>query len=126
MDEPHVYVASTVVGSPSPQRLADFYQALLGWNRLDDEWGWVKLQPPAGGGGLSFQYEASYIEPRWPSAVGAQQMMMHLDLATDDLDAATSRAEALGARSVEHQPQPHVRVMLDPDGHPFCLFFRGP
>jgi hypothetical protein len=24
------------------------------------------------------------------------------------------------------QPQEDVRVMLDPDGHPFCLFVSGP
>jgi len=31
-------------------------------------------------------------------------------------------AQAQGARLAEHQPQEHVRVMLDPEGHPFCLF----
>ena len=28
---------------------------------------------------------------------------------------------ALGATLAEHQPQEHVRVLLDPVGHPFCL-----
>jgi catechol 2,3-dioxygenase-like lactoylglutathione lyase family enzyme len=120
-----MYVAATVLGSPDPQRLADFYQALLGWNRLDNKPGWVTLQPSSGGTGLSFQHEASFMPPRWPSSAEAQQMMMHLDIATDDLDAAVSRAEALGARLADFQPQSHVRVMLDPDGHPFCLFARG-
>ena len=27
-----------------------------------------------------------------------------------------------GATLAAHQPQKAVRVMLDPDGHPFCLF----
>jgi hypothetical protein len=32
-------------------------------------------------------------------------------------------AESLGARVAEHQPQAgRVTVMLDPAGHPFCLF----
>jgi hypothetical protein len=52
-------------------------------------------------------------------------MMMHLDIATDDLTAAVRRAEANGAQRAEHQPQAHVRVMLDLDGHPFCLFVEG-
>jgi hypothetical protein len=28
----------------------------------------------------------------------------------------------LGARVAEFQPQDEVRVLLDPAGHPFCLF----
>jgi hypothetical protein len=28
----------------------------------------------------------------------------------------------VGATLAENQPQEHVRVMLDPAGHPFCLF----
>lgn len=37
--------------------------------------------------------------------------------------AVTIGAEPAGARTLaEDRPQPHVRVMLDPHGHPFCLF----
>jgi hypothetical protein len=35
-------------------------------------------------------------------------------------------AQEAGATVAGHQPQPDVRVMLDPDGHPFCLFRGGP
>jgi catechol 2,3-dioxygenase-like lactoylglutathione lyase family enzyme len=122
---PNMQVTATVIGTPNPQRLADFYQALLEWNRLDNKPGWVKLQPSSGGPCLSFQYEASFMPPEWPAVAGAQHMMMHLDIAANDLEAAVSRAEELGARRADYQPQPHVRVMLDPDGHPFCLFTRG-
>ena len=31
-------------------------------------------------------------------------------------------AIAAGAILADVQPQEHVRVMLDPAGHPFCLF----
>ncbi|WP_169501813.1 VOC family protein [Kribbella catacumbae] len=27
-----------------------------------------------------------------------------------------------GAELAAYQPQDNVRVMLDPDGHPFCLY----
>jgi len=107
-----------------PQRLAAFYQELLGWQRLGDEPGWVRLESAEGRAGLLFQYELEYVSPEWPPAVGAQQMM-HLDIATDDLDAAVRRAEAIGAQRADHQLQAHVRVMLDPDGHPFWLFVEG-
>jgi hypothetical protein len=49
-------------------------------------------------------------------------MMAHLDIEVDDLDAAGDRAAALGATLAVFQPQEHVRVWLDPVGHPFCLF----
>jgi hypothetical protein len=49
-------------------------------------------------------------------------MMVHVDIAVDDLDAATSWAIEVGAKVAEHQAQSRVRVMLHPAGHPFCLF----
>jgi len=48
--------------------------------------------------------------------------MLHLDIATDDLEAAVAFAIECGATQAEFQPQEDVRVMFDPDGHPFCLF----
>ncbi len=49
-------------------------------------------------------------------------MMVHLDIGVDDLHSGVGWALAQGARLAEHQPQHHVRVMLDPEGHPFCFF----
>jgi len=83
------------------------------------------LKPPEGRTGLSFQYEAGYVPPAWPTTTGQQQMMVHLDIAVDDLNTGVARATELGARLAEHQPQADVRVMIDPAGHPFCLF-EGP
>ena len=40
------------------------------------------------GTGLSFQFEEDSTPPEWPPSAGAQHMMMHLDLGTDDLDGA--------------------------------------
>lgn len=36
--------------------------------------------------------------------------------------AGVAWAVEAGATVAEHQPQEGVRVMLDPAGHPFCLF----
>jgi hypothetical protein len=52
-------------------------------------------------------------------------MQLHLDLMTEDLEADVARAVALGATLEEHQPLDGVRVLRDPDGHPFCLFRPG-
>ena len=49
-------------------------------------------------------------------------MMTHLDISIENLKAGVAWAEESGAVVAEFQPQKHVRVMLDPDGHPFCLF----
>jgi hypothetical protein len=53
---------------------------------------------------------------------GEQQIMTHIDIAVEDLEAAVAWAVAAGATLAAHQPQHHVRVLLDPAGHPFCLF----
>jgi len=80
------------------------------------------VRPPDGGTGLSFQHEPGYAAPVWPAGPGDQQMMTHLDIAVEDLAAAVAWAEQAGATLAGYQPQEHVRVLLDPAGHPFCLF----
>jgi hypothetical protein len=49
-------------------------------------------------------------------------MMLHLDFEVTDLEAETQRALQLWAELASYQPQENVRVMLDPAGHPFCLY----
>jgi catechol 2,3-dioxygenase-like lactoylglutathione lyase family enzyme len=126
MPRPRIRVSAATLSSPDTARLADFYQRLLGWVVVASESGWIRLRPPAGGAGLSFHHEDHYQPPIWPSTPGSQLMMMHLDIAVEDLDAGVAWAQELGATVADHQPQPHVRVMLDPDGHPFCLFRGAP
>ena len=115
-------LTATVLGAPDPRALAGFYQRLLGWGLGSDEPGWVTLQPPGGGVGLSFQVEGAHVRPTWPAGPGDQQMQMHLDIEVDDLEAAGAQAVAAGAVLAEYQPQEDVRVYLDPAGHPFCLW----
>jgi catechol 2,3-dioxygenase-like lactoylglutathione lyase family enzyme len=121
---PPLTLTGTVLASSDANALADFYRRLLGWPARADEPGWVALSAPGGGAGLSFQTEKAYVRPTWPASPDAQQMMMHLDIEVDDLDAAGAHALALGAVLAEFQPQAMVRVYLDPAGHPFCLWVR--
>lgn len=74
---------------------------------------------------LSFHHDEHYRPPVWPRRDGEQQMMLRLDLDVDDLSAACAHALRSGARLAGYQPQPDVRVLLDPDGHPFCLAELG-
>ena len=61
--------------------------------------------------------------PVWPQTAEAQQMQAHLEVRVDgDLLTALDRAIALGATLAAYQPQDDVRVLLDPAGHPFCLW----
>lgn len=121
-DRPRLTVAATVLDSPDAQQLAGFYERLLGWARHHDEPDWVTLRPPDGGAGLSFQTEPAYVRPVWPAGPQEPQMMAHLDIEVDDLEAASAHAVAAGATVADFQPQDDVRVHLDPAGHPFCLF----
>jgi hypothetical protein len=75
---------------------------------------------------LGFQRAEGYERPQWPNLPHRQQMMMHLDLEVGDLDASVQQAVADGATLAEFQPQEKVRVLLDPAGHPFCLYTDEP
>ncbi len=119
-------VSAVVLGAPDPRALAAFYKRLLGWRVVDDSPVWVRIRPPSGGAGLSFQHEPSFVPPVWPAAPGEQRMTSHLDIAVEDLEAAVDWASDAGAALADHQPQDDVRVMLDPVGHPFCLFRGSP
>jgi catechol 2,3-dioxygenase-like lactoylglutathione lyase family enzyme len=132
---PWMEVSAVTVGAPDPRELAGFYARMLGWSVAAEnppepggppESGWAQLRPPAGQAGptLNFEYEAHYVRPVWPSVAGEQHITEHLDIAVDDLDETVAWAIAAGAALADYQPQPDVRVMLDPAGHPFCLFLR--
>lgn len=112
-----------VLDAPDAPELAHFYERLLGWTVFDEEEGWATLAPSKEAGyNLAFQTEKNYERPTWPSEPGKQTMMLHLDLQVDDLGEAVAYAEECGAQQAPYQPQDDVRVMLDPAGHPFCLY----
>jgi catechol 2,3-dioxygenase-like lactoylglutathione lyase family enzyme len=116
------------------EELAEFYGRLLGWEisardtPATRQGGseWIAMLDPAGGVGLSFQAEEWYEPPVWPEQPGAREKMLHFEIAVDDLDAAVADVVTAGGRIAPHQPADrdpaHLRVMLDPAGHPFCLF----
>ena len=88
----------------------------------------MRVRPPSGdpsAAGRSFADEPHHVPPVWPTVAGEQQMMAHLDIAVEDVGAGVAWALECGATVAAHQPQEGVRVMLDPAGHPFCLF-AGP
>ena len=107
--------------APDAPSLARFYSQLLGRPIDKEEPSWATIGQ-AGESYIAFQTSPEYVPPVWPPEDGRQQMMMHLDVEVHDLEAAVADAIELGARLADHQPQDNVRVMLDPVGHPFCLY----
>ncbi|MGO8877809.1 MAG: VOC family protein [Acidimicrobiales bacterium] len=111
----------TAIEAPDPAALAGFYSELLGWPIGHQEPGTAILAAPEGSIYIVFQEATDYEAPVWPPSDGSQRPMMHFDFQVGDLDSAMAEAVALGATVARHQPQEHVRVLLDPAGHPFCL-----
>lgn len=106
--------------------LTRFYSELRQWRilALDESDG--TLDAGEGVAYLSIQHNPHYRRPMWPAGSGDQQMMLHLDFEVTDLNAEVERAVSLGARLAQYQPQENVRVLLDPSGHPFCLYISAP
>jgi catechol 2,3-dioxygenase-like lactoylglutathione lyase family enzyme len=114
----------TILAAPDPVALGRFYQGLLGGELDEGDPGFVTLLVrPTDTTSLAFQLEPDHVAPVWPvPGVRDQQMQVHLDVGVTDVAAAVEDALALGARLADEQPQDDVRVMLDPVGHPFCLY----
>jgi catechol 2,3-dioxygenase-like lactoylglutathione lyase family enzyme len=111
----------TAIEAPDPAALARFYAELLGWHIGHEEPGTSIVAACPHGPFFVFQKAHGYRPPTWPPVDGAQRPMMHFDFQVGDLEEAVAEAVALGASVASAQPQEHVRVLLDPAGHPFCL-----
>lgn len=132
-DIPKLRLTSVTIGAPDPRALAAFYARLLGTAVHDEdpprpgeppEAGWAQLRATHDGGSVTVnvEYEECWQTPVWPAQPGSQVATQHLDIYVDDLEAAETWAVDCGARLADQQPQDAVRVLLDPAGHPFCLF----
>jgi catechol 2,3-dioxygenase-like lactoylglutathione lyase family enzyme len=108
----------TVIDCEDPSELARFYEALLGYTRVQDESDWVVIGKAPDFPGLAFQRVEGYRPPQWPDA--AHPAQMHLDIRVDDLQVAATKAQALGARLLS-QSSEIFWVFADPAGHPFCI-----
>jgi catechol 2,3-dioxygenase-like lactoylglutathione lyase family enzyme len=130
---PRLQLTSVTISCPDPRALAAFYAELLGAEitasepplREDPEdAGWAQIRTFGEDSvvTLNFEHERHWTRPTWPSEPGKQHITEHLDINVEDLESAVSWALECGATLAAYQPQEDVRVCLDPDGHPFCLF----
>ncbi|TYL45689.1 VOC family protein [Nocardioides sp. BGMRC 2183] len=107
------------IDTPDAARAARFYAALTGGEASEfPEYRYAAVE--ALGTSLNFQTVADYRRPEWPGQEHPQQF--HLDFGVPALEPAIAHAQALGATVAAEQPDGATwRVMIDPDGHPFCL-----
>ncbi|HHV12949.1 MAG TPA: VOC family protein [Clostridiales bacterium] len=127
MSRPIINFSSVTLDCPNQEELANFYAALLGWNkqRFDEEW--LAVISPDEHICLLFQEIEDYIPPVWPNEKGNQQQMTHLDFTASpsEKEAVKSHALACGATLASVQYSRNYTVFIDPVGHPFCIGFFG-
>lgn len=102
----------------NPPRQAAFYAGVLGWDvtHSQDEYSMVS----DGRTSIGFGKVDDYTPPAWPDTSAGKRF--HLDLSVTDLAEAEKRCHELGASTPEFQPGGQSwRVLLDPEGQPFCL-----
>jgi hypothetical protein len=130
----------------TPGRWRNSNAALLGWRVADQgpEGWWAIIRSPDDSLKIEFAGSPDYRPPVWPgrspeewihdpdpspSPSDEQQMMMHLDIEVDDLEAAVAAVIELGGSQAAWQPPnrdaSRMRIMLDPAGHPLCVFLPG-
>ena len=113
-------LVAVTIDSSNAANLADFYAKLTGGEVTFSDADMGYAQTKFAGATLNFQQVHGFTAPQWPGQEHAQQF--HLDLSVEDLDDAVEHAKGLGATEALEQPSAEdYRVMIDPDGHPFCL-----
>ena len=118
-DDPNTTLMGVNLDCPDAKALSQFYSELLGKPITYDGDGMAMIgndgeQP------VLFQQVASYTPPQWPDPAHPQQF--HLDVMTDDIEAAEQSALALGATRLPGEGD-NWRVYADPAGKPFCLLW---
>ena len=107
------------VDSTDPARIADFWQAALGWRRTYEDADEVVLEPPAGSPEDGVSPDLLFL--RVPEGKTVKNRL-HLDLRPVDQAAEVARLEGLGARRVDvGQGEQTWVVLADPDDNEFCV-----
>ena len=119
-----VFINSVTIDCLHPSELADFYVRLLGWDIILEEEDFVSLAAHDFPVRLGFQLNPDFVPPVWPERQGEQQQMVYLDFKAADQDhmlTLVQHAITCGARKADTQFSEFWTVMIDPEGHPFCI-----
>ena len=102
-----------------PVVLAEFWARMLGGEVVFSNERTVAVQTPWVW--IAALRVDDHVPPSWPDASVPKHL--HLDLAVEELEASVAEAISYGAVVADHQPSPdRFQVLLDPAGHPFCLW----
>lgn len=110
------WLRAIVVDADDPERLAAFWQAVLGVGVIERVEDWIQLAPDEGRAFLAFQPATD--------AAPAGQMRLRPDIEVEDMDVAQARIEELGGRLVAIIAEPGGethRRMADPEGNEFTI-----
>ena len=115
-----VRIQCLCIDTVDPVRLAEFWQAVLGWRRTEEAPDEVVLEPQTGSPEEGVVADLLFL--RVPEAKSGKNRL-HLDLRPKDQALEVARLEALGARRVDIGQGAGVSwvVLADPDGNEFCL-----
>lgn len=111
------------VDTSDPRELAAFWQKMLDVG-IEEEFG----ESPAGPRYVMLhraEGETSSLVFQWVPEEKRSKNRVHVDVAVDDLEAATELVTSLGGSLAPggdfEEPDLRWRVMLDPHGNEFCL-----
>lgn len=118
-------LSSIVIDSDDANKLSDFYQKLLGWEKKVYDHGengiWITLRSKnESTTRLVFQQIENYQRPTWPDEDNKQQQMIHMDFYSDNVEKDVKHALNCGASLAKYQSG-DWKVLIDPAGHPFCI-----
>jgi predicted enzyme related to lactoylglutathione lyase len=114
-----VAMRNVVIDCNDPERMAHFWQSLMGFEmKWSNETYRFMLHPDGRRPGLVLQ-----VVPEIPR----EKNRLHLDLDVPDVAAAVKRAEELGATMVKSVDEDGIAwtVMRDPEGNYFCFQQAG-
>jgi predicted enzyme related to lactoylglutathione lyase len=109
------------VACSDPGQLATFWETALEGERVDLPGSNDAEMVGRGGGGVALLFKPM-------AKASTRQMPIHLDLGTDDREAAIERLREMGASVRETKREEHGEhtatwtVMEDPEGNGFCVF----
>jgi predicted enzyme related to lactoylglutathione lyase len=105
-------ITDIIVDCTDPQRLAEFWSALLERPIKGRKGPYVWLTRSVGGIGLGFQ---QVEEPK------RHKNRVHIDISGPDISEIKDRVEALGGRRLDAYDDGGFLVMADPEGNEFCV-----
>lgn len=121
-DRPTIRRINIVMDCADAGIMAEFYSKLLCWELTQPRAnGWAVITSSTGSV-IAFQEVNGYEPPVWPWEKGKQGQMLHLDLLVEDLEEGVAFAVECGAKEATQQFFTTSRTMLDPAGHPFCIY----